>query len=30
MRQHIIGKLMASAATLTTLVYVVGAGHKFH
>jgi hypothetical protein len=30
MRQRIIGRLLASMTTLTTLVYVTGAGHKFH
>jgi hypothetical protein len=30
MRKQIIGRLVASASTLTVLVFIAGAGHKFH
>lgn len=30
MRQKVISKMFASAATITVLVFTVGAGHKFH
>ena len=30
MRQRMLGKLLASASTLTMLVIIAGAGHKFH
>jgi hypothetical protein len=30
MRQQMIGRLIASASTLTVLVIIAGAGHKFH
>lgn len=29
MRHRLVSRLLASAATVTTLVVVVGAGHKF-
>lgn len=30
MRQQMIGRLIASASTLSMLVLIAGAGHKFH
>jgi hypothetical protein len=30
MRKQVMGRLFASASTLTMLVMIAGAGHKFH